>query len=628
MIFICGCGGDRGRLDASANLETKPPATARIEGKVSLGDRADSSGIQVFVPGSSLMAMTDAQGNYVITGLTAGRYLVMAQREGYESVQLGGVEVGRLMATQRYLLPPRVIYRPAPAPPTPVPIAFGAINGRVRLEWEGDEEAAIDLSGVLVELEGTSMRTFTDAEGSFYLWNLEPGAYRLAARKEGYTSDLREVDVSAGEEPTEVELALAPMASRLTRREITGTVRVLSADGTPIEGSSAVRLNLLELPSFRVVIDEEGYFRIGPLAADLYTLQAFGEGLESVEDQIVDLRETLSAEVTVTMRAAVETPDEPGSVAGVILKDVEGITDMSGVAVGLAGTSFVAMSDSEGRFLLGDVPVGMYELLGQAEGFETLIVEGVEVLPGEELILDDIYLQPVLDYPVVLRSDPPEGTTDFLLRYAMALRIRFNKKMDPDSLRASVSISPDVDFQVFAGNEHRETDFDLMLVLIDGGSTRKPVRYDTPFRMTIATTAEDFEGLRMEEPFVLNFRTGKPSVMDTFPPDGASEVTLDPSEPLIVRFNASLDPRSVIARQIRIRPSVGSVPTVQLIDDPATGWTELHIQSAWKQGTRYEVTVPRGIRTRTRQRLANTPYTFAFTTSELSELPALGSPPR
>jgi hypothetical protein len=83
---------------------------------------------------------------------------------------------------------------------------------------------------------------------------------------------------------------------------------------------------------------------------------------------------------------------------------------------------------------------------------------------------------------------------------------------------------------------------------------------------------------------------------------------------LAVFFNARLDPKSVTAEKIRIRPVLGNIPQITVTNSPASGWSEISISANWNYGVRYAVTVGSGVRTQDNSPISNLPYTFSFTT--------------
>lgn len=629
--FGTGCGkwggsGRGGAAGSSANAEIH-----RIEGQVALVGADDFSGAQVFVPGTSMMAMTDSEGNFSIAGVAAGSYRLMAMRQGYAMAELGPVEVAQAEQAETYFVDSISLEPAATANEAAVaqaPTEFGSLTGRVRPVFtgaSGTPRGELDLSGCRIELAGTSMRTVTDADGTFYLWNVGTGEYTLVASLDGFEPFETIVEVTTEAEPPEIDVPLLAAASlaRTIFGEIEGQLELYYADGSPSNEFDAVSIVVNEAPERAVRIRPNGRFLVTSLAGRLYTLSAFAPGYALEREGIADLRERRSANVTLILNAEGSDPDAPGAILGTAFKDSDEVRDMSGISIALAGTSMVAVTDVQGQFRIAGVAPGPYSLIAQAEGFEDELIEGIDLAPGEDYVVPDILLSQILDYPTVLESDPADGTRDVVISNALPISIRFSKKMDPQSVKSSLRIEPEVDFRVYASPDHPGADFDLVLVTINGASEEAPMLFDQAYRLTVGTGARDFEGLALEEPFTLGFTTSKPAVMGSVPGDGAEDIVFGLDRPVIVRFNTKLKGGVFDPDDLRIDPTPPQMPLLQLSDNRSTGWTELQIQALWHPDTKYEITISRRVKTATGQRLANTPYSFEFRTAKVRQFQPL-----
>ena len=296
---------------------------------------------------------------------------------------------------------------------------------------------------------------------------------------------------------------------------------------------------------------------------------------------------------------------------------------MSGIRVALAGTSIIAITDREGNYLLNNVPPGTYTLIAQAEGYEPAEVGPFEVNTGDDLVVDLLFLKQVLDYPRVLSVEPGDGIRDWMIQKEMPITVRFSKKMKPESLRESITIEPEVAFQVFSGKERGDTDFDLAKIVVNGADPDGLVDFKTRYRLLIDTTAEDFEGVQLEEVFEASFRTGEPSVIRTVPRDRELVRGFGSAVPIIIYFNAAMQHKTLTHDAVRIRPRLDAMPLLSSDDDPETGWTRFYIRHSWEHGEEYTVTIQRRARTVGRKTLDNAPYRFTFRTpkGELFEPP-------
>ncbi|MBI3736356.1 carboxypeptidase regulatory-like domain-containing protein, partial [Candidatus Sumerlaeota bacterium] len=249
----------------------KPSHEFEIEGRVLLTDSPDSSGIQVFIPGSSALAMTDEKGHFLLAGLSPGTKQIRAQRPGYKPARLGEIEIPALSAPKRYVLPD-VSMEPEGSVTGETKRGYGQIGGTIQLGSLESTGGETDLSLARVEVEGTPMRTFADKDGYFFFWNVEPGDYRIAVDMPGYPKVHAPISVAAGKEPTLVSINLSEGAFEQEPREITGQVELTDLEDSPVTDYSGVTVFLRELPDRKITVNPDGTFQIGSLAAQSYTL--------------------------------------------------------------------------------------------------------------------------------------------------------------------------------------------------------------------------------------------------------------------------------------------------------------------------------------------------------------------
>jgi hypothetical protein len=221
---------------------------------------------------------------------------------------------------------------------------------------------------------------------------------------------------------------------------------------------------------------------------------------------------------------------------------------------------------------------------------------------------------------VVLEVNPADGARDVIVRREVPVLIRFNKKMNPASLAAALSLPPAVAYRIETGRDAPDTDYDLLrVVLLSGAGASPPARYRTRYTLTLDTAARDFEGLNLQEPFRASFTTGAAAVIGTRPENGGTLTNLAPTNPVVILFNAPLDHSTVGDRSLRIRPRLPMSPNLRITEDAQTGWSRVEIQATWQADTSYDITL-QGVRTAANEPLANTPYTLRFKTAKLRML--------
>jgi hypothetical protein len=164
----------------------------KIGGTVNLNTSSDNSNVIITVEGKNVTASSNAQGDFVLTGLTAGTHTLVLQKEGYQSKSVV-VELSE--------------QSPVLALESNITLEQYVIKGFAKLA------SATDHSGITISLEGTTVSALTAADGSFSLTDVKPGTYKLIAAKTAFTSQESFVslfpDVPSTELPFSIELTPA-----------------------------------------------------------------------------------------------------------------------------------------------------------------------------------------------------------------------------------------------------------------------------------------------------------------------------------------------------------------------------------------------------------------------------------
>lgn len=161
-------GTIRGQL-VSAESSAAAPGTSRLA-----PGSTPVVGAGCTLEGTSKTATSDAQGNFELTKVPVGSYILIC-REG-ERAFLAAVEVKADQVTDLGVLE---------ITPT------GRIQGFARLSGQSDH------SGIAVQVPGTSFQATTDASGAYALAGLPKGAYALRFEKAGFVAfELANVNVT------------------------------------------------------------------------------------------------------------------------------------------------------------------------------------------------------------------------------------------------------------------------------------------------------------------------------------------------------------------------------------------------------------------------------------------------
>lgn len=611
LVAICWVGCEKQSItspeeERQAELTTSEDQQenpAIVQGNVRLPGEKSSAGIMVYASGTSLLCFTDENGDFSFKDVPPGEYEFFAYKPGYESQSLGKITVE---AGGTFTLETAVLQE--------LPISeerVGTIIGNVELE------GTTDFSNVIIEIPDQLIRTVTDESGVYIIPNLTPGVYNVVFKKQGYRTEQITVDVKSGLRPTLVpSVKLLLTAKRSGVRTIYGTVEMFDSRGNPANKFSSVVV-ALEGTSYVAVPDATGRFTFKELPPGKYTITSSAPGFRNRNKIDVDLVSLPYTHVTLVLDEDTTEKKQVGSIHGSVhLSDDE---NHSGITVGLMGTSFVALTNEKGEYTISNVPEGSYSLIAELSGYIPVKLEPVSVYPGETTEVEEITLEPYIEPPVVLYTQPSDGAKNISVKREIPVYVWFSKKMHPGSLKKAVSVSPDVDYQIFTGKEHPQSDFDILLIMLKGCYTDNPVKFKTTYKISISTAAKDWEEQHLEEPYEFSFTTGEAEIINTFPRQGEARAYLTPRSTVAIYFNATIDHETLNESNITLSPEPVSALEIYGSDNIDTGWTTARISTTWEPDTDYTLTVGRGVRTADGSYVSNTPYVLRFHTTKLRE---------
>ena len=609
--FFClsGCEQQPTTPGSQAGTGTVTPAAGqgdeiRVEGRVRLPGQQSSAGIMVFASGTSLITFTNNEGDFSLSALKPDEYEFFAQKPGYRTESLGKIIIESPGVTTLQGIVLQSISQEEEA--------LSAIIGNVELE------GVADFSNVIIEIEEELIRTVTDETGVYFIPNLSPGIYRITYKKSGYKPEQLTATVEVGPRPTNVPTVRLTKSTKSPQtRYIAGMVEMYDSDGNPEIKFSTV-IVALEGTTYVSVPDGAGKFRFPDLPPADYTITAAAPGFVNKNKIDVDLVTLPYMNVTMVLDEDTSERVRTGSIRGkVVLGD--GIENHSGITVGLMGTHYVGLTDDEGNYLIANVPEGTYSLIAELSKYIPVKIEPVYVAPEETTELQEITLEIYIEPPAVLYTQPSDGDDKVTVKKEIPVYIWFSKKMNPGSVKQAISINPTVDYIMYSGKEHPQSDFDILLIMLQGAYTETPASFETTYNVRVDQSATDFEGKSLLEPYEFSFTTGLAEIISTSPGYGEKRVDFGPIQPVLIYFNAPIDYGTLNESTIRLSPETFSRLDIYALDDPDTGWTTARVHAAWEPDTDYTLVVQRGVRTRDGSNISNTPFTLRFHTAERRE---------
>ena len=302
---------------------------------------------------------TNADGEFSIEDVPAGRYRITATALGYLPARRGNLEVR--------------------AGDDPSSTVLKLSPGGNLLEGTISDIGGGPVEGALVRVQkrdGSSSRsnpaiaygTMSDDEGHYQV-TVPDGYWNVTAGGQDYTEKSRRVRLKKG--PGRADFSLVPGAT------IHG--RVVSEAGKPVPGAR-VGFDVFQRvgagysmrgskPHQHATTDDQGRFELSPLEPGEYTLFANAKGLASSAPPVV--LAALAEEVTGIEVVMVPAYDASGF-----------IVDSSDDNKGIGGVDIVAMTLDQRQLFAVTQPDGYFELHGLTPGSHMVAIEGPGVIPS------------------------------------------------------------------------------------------------------------------------------------------------------------------------------------------------------------------------------------------------------
>ena len=156
---LAGLAGCRpGEQGGPAQQQTQAPlpsvAPATLLGTVPLEGRTDHGGVQVYIPGTSLISITDAAGAYQLSNIPPNNYELHARAEGYATKPIATIQIPAEASPKSYTLATATLaLTTATATATAAQANLGALRGQLTVAGtEPEVSAGVDWTGSIIQL--------------------------------------------------------------------------------------------------------------------------------------------------------------------------------------------------------------------------------------------------------------------------------------------------------------------------------------------------------------------------------------------------------------------------------------------------------------------------------------------
>jgi len=285
--------------------------------------------------GVAVTATADSNGNYTLSNVPPGSYVVTAAAAGYSSQSQTLTVTTNLATVGNFAL-------------TPKP---GSITGRVY-----DSSTGLGASGATVAFSVGSVTTSAtaDGNGNYAFSNVTEGSYSLTASGSGYVSQTASVAVAPGTAVTQnFALPLLPgsisgqVTDATTGTAIGGAIVSYTVTGTTVSATT----------------NGNGNYNLTNVPPGTYTLTASAAGYISQSQAV-----TVVTNATTSQNFSLVIL--PGAIAGAV-KDSQTGAGIGGASVSYTagGITTNATADAGGNYNLPNVPPGTYTVTAAATGY-------------------------------------------------------------------------------------------------------------------------------------------------------------------------------------------------------------------------------------------------------------------
>ncbi|UCD84328.1 MAG: carboxypeptidase regulatory-like domain-containing protein, partial [Deltaproteobacteria bacterium] len=371
-----------------------------LRGKVTLAGMDDYSGVNASLSNTSLDAVTNGDGDFIIDNIPAGTYNLVISKTDYQTevVRSISVEIGEDIDLTEIQLD----------------LLLSSVTGIFLL---ADKEVH---SGILIQIRRTGLTivtaarlpavtasgvtqynysTVTNDSGEFGFYDIPVGTYSLKASKE-YFKD-RELLITVTEGPLSLEAE--PLQG--DPGKITG---IITLEGKYPGNYGGV--DLVDNYGNDSVTLPDGAFTINvPEPMGIHIVNASYPGYEPY----------VYPPVPVSPGETVRLPDElllmqKGSIAGIAL--LEGEVDHNGIRITLSEPGFSATTNPAGDFTISGIPagVGLYSLTASKANYNPVQKSDITVVANQQNYVGTLQLSPkygsISGFITKELGDDPEGT--------------------------------------------------------------------------------------------------------------------------------------------------------------------------------------------------------------------------
>ena len=239
--------------------------------------------------------------------------------------------------------------------------ALGVNEGDLQVSVTDD--AGRPVAGANITVNGNSSYWLTGISGQVLITNLSARNQTISASKSGYISESRIATVVNG--------SLRPVNLQVRGGGLIGSV--LSMSMSPVENAT---IKIIGYTQYQATSDATGTYSLTgvPTGTYLFSVEATGYSAKSENIAIV-AGSTLLHNFNLTYWL--------GSISGYVFDNGTAVTDVE-IYVQVGKKRISVWTESNGAYMLDDIPSGNYSMTASKQGYSDSVVSGIIVANGSE----------------------------------------------------------------------------------------------------------------------------------------------------------------------------------------------------------------------------------------------------
>jgi hypothetical protein len=315
-------------------------------------DLFDIESALIVIQNTQLSAFSDASGNFFVTDIPVGNYVIQISKSSYEN------QTAEVSISDSQITTVEVLMNKATS-------GNGSISGFV-----ADAMNQVMIAGATISILGTGYQTQSAENGFYFFSDIPVGSYDLKCEKTGFETQTSTNQAVISDDEIQVDFILLPEGT-VTYGSLSGTV-TNSQSGTPIPNVAVQMVGLVN----SAISYQDGSYEVLFIPAGIYEVSFTKVGYDTIVHSNVSIENGMESILDCSMNTIEGTSSLAASVTNTV-----GLP-LSGVFIEIIGTDLSGTTGVAGFCSIQNVPAGTYDIRASKAGYVTQVIENVEFLSG------------------------------------------------------------------------------------------------------------------------------------------------------------------------------------------------------------------------------------------------------